>query len=86
LIIQRTLEQRSGYEGAPAWPSQFVVIGDEDDACPYALDCSTGRIIQTDHGNLKKTPLLEFTGITELVDEINETYDGLEQKPWWKFW
>jgi hypothetical protein len=85
-VIEQTLEHRSGFGGAPPWPLEFVIIGDEDDACPYALDCATGRIIQTDHGNLTKTPLQEFDGITELVSELRKTYDGLTRRPWWKVW
>jgi hypothetical protein len=85
-IIEQTLEYRSGFGGAPPWPAEFVVIGDEEDACPYALKCTSGRIMQTDHGNLNKAPLQEFDGIKELVCELRKTYDGLVRKPWWKIW
>lgn len=85
-IIDQTRAYRSGFGGAPPWPTEFVVIGDEDDACPYAINCTTGRIIQTDHGNLKKTPLQEFDQITDLVSELRKTYDGLVRKPRWKIW
>src|SRR4030095_5922549 len=60
LNVKRTLEYRAGYGRAPAWPLQCVHIGDDDDACPYALNCSDGTIIKTDHGNLTKTPLDTF--------------------------
>ena len=85
-IVEQTLEYRSGFGGAPPWPAEFVVIGDEEDACPYALNCTSGRIIQTDHGDLKKTPLREFDDITELVAELRKTCDGLVRKSWWKIW
>ena len=52
LIIERTKEYRGGYEGAPAWPNHLVYIGDQEDACPYALDSLTGSIVQVDHGVL----------------------------------
>jgi len=73
-------------EVRPPWPTEFVVIGDEDDACPYALNCTTGRIIQTDHGNLKKAPLQEFDDMARLVAELRKTYEGVVRKPWWKIW
>jgi len=85
-IVEQTLEYRSGFGGAPPWPAEFVVIGDEDDACPYAINCTTGRIIQTDHGNLKNPPLQEFDQITDLVSELRKIYDGFVRKPWWKIW
>ena len=85
-IIEQTLEYRAGFGGAPPWPAEFVVIGDEEDACPYALNCNSCRIIQADHGNLKKTPLQEFDGIKELVCELRKTHDCIVRKPWWKIW
>ena len=60
LIIERTKEHREGFAGAPEWPQQFVYVGDEDDACPYALDCTTGVIVWTDHGNLDQRPLERY--------------------------
>lgn len=36
----------------PESPPQYVYIGDEDDACPYALDCENGSVTYTDHGDL----------------------------------
>src|SRR4051812_38155835 len=66
LIVDRTKEQRQGYGGAPRWPHHLVYIGDQEDACPYALDTQTGVITQTDHGNLTKEPLARYAGIQEL--------------------
>src|SRR5687768_4250113 len=42
MIVERTKEQRAGYAGGQPWPLQYLYIGDEDDACPYALDCESG--------------------------------------------
>lgn len=55
-IIQWTQQQRNGFGGAHPWPPEFVCLGDESDACPYALNCSTGALIRTDHGALEKNP------------------------------
>jgi hypothetical protein len=85
-IVEQTQAQRAGFGDSPQWPQNFVVIGDEDDACPYALDCATGRIVQTDHGNLKVQALAEFLSIAELVAEARLDYDGTTRKSWWKVW
>ena len=69
MIADRTNEQRSGYAGGQPWPQQYVYIGDEDDACPYALDCETGAVIYADHGNLAK-PLARFDSVTEFVARL----------------
>ena len=70
LIIERTKEQRAGYGGAPPWPTNFVYIGDQEDACPYALDVTSGVITQTDHGNLSVRPLARYPSISELAAEL----------------
>lgn len=72
FVIERTLEYRRGYGGAPAWPSDVIYVGDEDDACPYVLFCSTGRVIQSDHGNLTAKPLSvhpDFVGFVEALQD-----------------
>ena len=84
-IIEQTTAQRAGFGGTPSWPTQFVVIGDEDDACPYALDCATGRIIQTDHGNMRLAALADYASIVELLSELRPIYDEA-RKRWWKVW
>ena len=85
-IVEQTAEYRNGFGGAPTWPREMVFIGDEDDACPFALNCETGRIVQTNHGNLNKAPLQEFDDITAFVLELRKTYDDLVRRPWWKIW
>lgn len=86
LIIARTLEQRSGYGGAPAWAKQFVYVGDQEDACPYALDCGSGRVVQTDHGNLAAEPLKLYRSIDELASELLAfTQQPVNKSSWWPF-
>lgn len=72
LNVERTLEYRDGYGGAPPWPSDYVHIGDDDDACPYALRCSDGTIVKTDHGNLTARPLAKFASVEEFVRQLEE--------------
>jgi len=85
-IVEQTTAQRAGFGGAPSWPTQLVVIGDEDDACPYAIDCTTGSIIQTDHGNLQAEALADYPSISELLSVLRPIYDGQTRKPWWNVW
>ena len=75
LNIERTFEYRAGYGGAPPWPLDYIRIGDDDDACPYALQCSDGAIIKTDHGNLTKRPLEEFATVDAFVRQLQATLD-----------
>jgi hypothetical protein len=70
LIIKLTKEYRGGFGGVPEWPSCFIYIGDEDDACPYALDCITGIIVQTDHGNLELAPLTRYESVAEFASAL----------------
>lgn len=94
LIVKRTHEQRAAHAGRQSWPHHYVYIGDEDDACPYALDCVTGSVIRTDHGNLAQ-PLERFGSVAELLKSLER---GLQEVPvnvtwqqslpvWWSwFW
>jgi hypothetical protein len=70
LNIERTLEYRAGYAGGPPWPLDYIHIGDDDDACPYALRCTDGTIMKTDHGNLRTRPLQEFANMDALVRDL----------------
>lgn len=85
-IINQTNAQRAGFGGAPPWPTHYVVIGDEDDACPYALDCQTGTVIWTDHGYLNENPLAKFPNVAELVANGMSVWAAAPLKPWWKIW
>jgi hypothetical protein len=74
-IVSRTKEQRSGYAGGQPWPHRYVYIGDEDDACPYALDCESGSVTYTDHGNLAE-PLARFGSVTEFLQSLDPALRG----------
>jgi hypothetical protein len=78
LNVERTLEYREGYGGAPPWPSDYVHIGDDDDACPYALRCSDGSIVKTDHGNLTARSLATFAGMDIFIQNLEDalSHDG----------
>jgi hypothetical protein len=69
LIIQRTQLYRTGVGGAAPWPSEFVYLGDESDVCPYALDCSSGVIVQTNRGSLGRKPLARYSSFTDFIAE-----------------
>ena len=86
LIVERTKEQRQGYGGAPGWPDHLVYVGDQEDACPYALDVQTGLIVQTDHGNLSEEPLAHYASIHELAAELLAAEPESVRTAWWKFW
>jgi len=70
VVVERTLEHRRGFGGAPPWPRDVIYMGDEDDACPYALFCSTGRVIQTDHGDLQAQPLCDHPDFGTFVEQF----------------
>jgi len=76
LNVERTLEYRKGYGGAPPWPLDYVHIGDDDDACPYALRCSDGTIVKTDHGNLAVQPLATFPSMEIFVSNLQDALDN----------
>jgi hypothetical protein len=76
LNVERTLEYREGYGGAPPWPLDYIHIGDDDDACPYALRCSDGTVVKTDHGNLTARPLARFASMETFVRELQEVLDN----------
>src|SRR5689334_7515982 len=69
LNIKRTLEYRQGYDDAPPWPPDYVHIGDDNDACPYALCCSDGTIVKTAYGKLT-FPLATFGNLDEFVRQL----------------
>lgn len=75
LNIERTLGYRKGYGGAPPWPKEYVHIGDDDDACPYALRCGDGTIVKTDHCNLSASPLEGFRSTVDFVCHLQEVLD-----------
>ena len=60
LIVDATMMYRKGEIGIPAWPSYFICVGDEADACPYALNCITGEVIHTHKGYLDEKPIARF--------------------------
>src|SRR4029453_18322528 len=57
LVVERTKAQCAGFGGAPAWVQKFVYVGDQADACPYALNVDSGAVVRSDHGDLFEPPL-----------------------------
>ncbi|HYF36143.1 MAG TPA: SMI1/KNR4 family protein [Prosthecobacter sp.] len=71
-IVEATLEYRRGFAGLPPWPEHWVYAGDESDACPYVVDCLSGRFMQTDKGNLKRPPLQDFGSFEQFHERRKE--------------
>ncbi len=91
LIIERTLEYRNGYCGAPAWPKAMLYVGDESDGCPYALNCDSGELLKTDHGNLERIALERYERFEDFVNELEFIHKDIKSgannhRPWWRFW
>lgn len=70
LIVDATMMYRKGEIGIPAWPSHFICIGDEADACPYALNCITGEVIHTRKGYLDEKPIARFQTFDAFVAQF----------------
>ena len=66
-VISATKEFRRGFAGLEPWPNSWIYIGDEADACPYALDCKSGILRRLDKGNISRKPLEEFTSFDEFL-------------------
>ncbi len=60
-IVNATELYRRGFEGLRPWPSELVYVGDQADACPYAVNCTTGEVMQTDKGNLDRPALRRWS-------------------------
>ncbi len=85
LIIGFTTDYRNGFAGLPRWPKQYVYIGDEADACPYALDCVTGRIIKLDKGNPDTKPISEFASLSAFYGHfVPSKTSASASKPRWR--
>ena len=60
-IVEATELYRRGFEGLRCWPGELVYVGDQADACPYAVSCTTGEVMQTDKGNLDRPALQRWS-------------------------
>lgn len=69
MVIEATLEYRQGFAGLRAWPTNWVCFGDEADACPYAVDCASGRVLRTNKGHFDSRPLEEWNAFSAFVAE-----------------
>lgn len=73
-IIEATFAYREG-KWNQQWPQHIIYIGDESDACPYALDCITGALNRLDHGNPDIEPLESFSSFKEFLKKRNNDYE-----------
>ena len=56
-------------------------MGDEADACPYALDCQTGRLIHTDKGHLNRPPLADYTSFESFLQKQKQEQEEQLMRP-----
>lgn len=70
VIIEATLEYRKGFVDLPKWSASEVYIGDESDACPYVLDCESGRVVRLDKGNRERKPLQEWLSFEDFLRQM----------------
>lgn len=83
-IIEMSRDYQAGYEGLLPWPTEWVYLGDENDACPYYVDCKTGEFIQLHKGNRKEKPLHAYRTFADyLWGHRKEAlyYAELDKKP-----
>ena len=73
LIVEATMMYRKGELGNPAWPSHFICVGDEADACPYALNCVTGEVIHTHKGYLDEEPIGRFPSFEAFLAHFTQS-------------
>ncbi|MDP0498726.1 MAG: SMI1/KNR4 family protein [Verrucomicrobiota bacterium JB022] len=69
-IIEETSLYRSGFEGLPKWPKEFVCIGSDADDCPYVLNVATSEIISLNKGNLNNIPTKKFLNFKSFLDSL----------------
>lgn len=77
-IIEATQQYRAGFSGLPPWPPNWLYMGDESDACPYALDCLDGRLLRLDKGHPKRPPLEEFASFAAFFERCRQSREGEE--------
>lgn len=66
-IIEMTLDYRKGFSGLPGWAADMIYVGDEADACPYALNCATGELFRTDKGDLARPTLESYRTFSAFI-------------------
>lgn len=69
-FIEMTKEYRTGFVGLPPWPKEWLYLGDASDACPYVVDCITGRMFQLHKGDLRQRRLEEWDSFDEFIAEM----------------
>ena len=66
-IIEATRTYRAGLEDLPRWPKSYLYVGDEADACPYALDTATGSVSRLDKGDISRSPLERYQSFLDFL-------------------
>lgn len=79
-FIEMTLAYRAGFVGMPPWPNEWLCIGDDGTACPYAIDCVTERVLQLDHGNPERERLAVWDSFDDFLTEQQEICRIVEEE------
>lgn len=75
-IIGFTLDFRKGFvEEMMPWPARFVYLGDQADACAYALDCESGEILHTHKGYLENKLLERYASFEDWLAASRKDFD-----------
>ena len=72
-VIEATEIHRRGVSGLQPWPHHFVYIGDEDDACPYVIDCTSSEICRLHKGNAGAPPFETFDSFDALLAKLQRS-------------
>ncbi|MEL7536989.1 MAG: SMI1/KNR4 family protein [Pseudomonadota bacterium] len=75
-IVDATKLYRSGLGRLPNWPAELVYIGDQADACPYALNCNSGEVARLDKGNIGHAPLDRYASFTDLIAYLRAAHSA----------
>jgi hypothetical protein len=69
-FIEMTKEYRAGFVGLPSWPKEWLYLGDAGDACPYVIDCMTGKMFELDKGDLRRKRLQTWDSFDAFIAEM----------------
>ncbi|GAA5495105.1 hypothetical protein Rhal01_01277 [Rubritalea halochordaticola] len=74
-LVEITQYYRKGSKMNPPWPLEIIVIGDEGDGCPIALNLETNEVYKYERGNITKEPLEYYRSFESYVEELNKCWD-----------
>ena len=81
VIVEATELYRQGFDGLRRWPKELVHVGDQADACPYAVNCTTGEVMQTEKGNLDRPPLHRWPSFDAFTSSLESDIPSPDVSP-----